>query len=45
MQWIRECSGYVLVYAVDDESSFTRLTKIREKILRVREGQSGPIPM
>src|SRR3546814_11175079 len=30
-QWIRECSGYILVYAVDDESSFARLTKIRSE--------------
>lgn len=44
-QWIRECSGYVLVYAVDDETSLARLVKIREKIQRVREGQQGPIPM
>lgn len=44
-QWIRECSGYILVYAVDDETSLARLVKIREKIQRVREGQPGPIPM
>lgn len=42
-QWIRDGEGFVLVYSISSRSSFTRLPRFHNQILRVKEsaGASG----
>ena len=41
--WIGFGEGFLLVYAVNDKESFEVLGKKRERILKLKKGQSCPI--
>lgn len=36
-QWIRDGEGFVLVYSIDDRSSFTRIKRYHNQVRRVKE--------
>ena len=40
-QWIRDGEGFVLVYSISSRSSFTRITRFHNQILRVKESSSS----
>jgi GTPase KRas protein len=45
-QWIRDGEGFVLVYSISSRSSFTRIPRFHNQILRVKESAgSGGSPM
>jgi len=46
-QWIREGDGYLVVYAINSQSTFDEAKAIREKIVRICEGvtDSDIVPM
>jgi GTPase KRas protein len=45
-QWIRDGEGFVLVYSISSRSSFTRIPRFHNQILRVKESASaGNSPM
>jgi len=41
--WIREGTGYLLVYSITDAASFEALRTIYKKVLRVRDAESAPV--
>ena len=42
-QWIRDGKGFLLVYAINQKSSFEEIHMIRDKILRSKDEDSVPI--
>lgn len=44
-QWIRDGEGFVLVYSITSRSSFTRIPRFHNQILRVKESSSSGPPI
>merc|ERR1719229_500179 len=42
-QWIREGDGYLIVYAITDEQTFSDTTVLKEKIERIRDTEDFPM--
>src|SRR3954447_20409588 len=43
-QWIRDGEGFVLVYSISSRSSFTRIPRFHNQILRVKESAGASPP-
>ncbi len=41
-QWVREGKGFMLVYAVNESSTFEEMSRYREKIVRIK-GKNAPM--
>lgn len=44
-QWIRDGEGFILVYSISSRSSFTRIPKFHQQILRVKESAQSSSPL
>lgn len=42
-QWIRDGQGFVLVYSITSKSTFERVDRFKEQILRVKDTDHAPI--
>jgi GTPase KRas protein len=42
-QWMREGKGFLLVYAINSQSSFNDVQTLREKVLRTKNSDNVPI--
>jgi GTPase KRas len=42
-QWIRDGEGFVLVYSITSKSTFERVDRFKDQILRVKDTDSAPM--
>lgn len=42
-QWIRDGEGFLLVYSITSKSTFERVDRFKEQILRVKDTNSAPM--